>query len=84
MFGATPWYASKTILAGIIGVIVPVIGMVLHVSVTDAQVDSIATDLSLIGGALAGLAAIYGRVKATQPIKGTQAAAVIAPMSKGP
>lgn len=86
MNGSTPWYASKTIWAGALGLIIPVIGMALHVSVNDAQTQELATDLSLIGGAVAGLAAIYGRIKASSPIKGTQAAAAIAPMqaAKGP
>ena len=84
MNGSTPWFSSRTIWAGILGMAVPAVGMVLHVTVTDAQTQEIATDLSLISGAVAGLAAIYGRIKASAPIRGSQAAAAIQPQAKGP
>jgi hypothetical protein len=83
MDGPTPWYASRTIWAGVLGMIVPVVGMILHVTVNDATTQEIATDLSMVGGAIAGLGAIYYRIKASQPIKGSQAAAAILP-AKGP
>ena len=50
------------------------IGLLLHVNVTDAQVQEIAADAALIGGALAGLGAIYGRIKASGAIAGSKAA----------
>lgn len=68
MSDTQPWYTSKTIWAGILGIVVPAIGLLLHVSVTDSQVQEIAGDAALIGGAVTGLAAIYGRVKATKVI----------------
>lgn len=73
MNASTPWYASRTIWAGVLGMIVPVIGMAFHVTASDATTQEIATDLSMIGGAVAGLAAIYGRVKASLPIAGSKA-----------
>lgn len=79
MTDTTPWYASRTIWAGAVGVLVPVIGMAFHVTVTDAQVQEVATDLALVGGAISGLAAIYYRIKTTKPIAGTAAAAAVQP-----
>lgn len=75
MADTTPWYASRTIWAGAVGVMVPVIGMAFHITVTDAQIQEVVTDLTIIGGAVSGLAAIYYRVKASKPISGTAAAA---------
>lgn len=89
MNNTTPWYASKTIWAGALGMLVPLVGMLLHVTVSDATVQEVATDLSLIGGAVAGLGAVYYRIKASQPIAGTKAASVQAvagntnPIAKG-
>ena len=76
MNNTTPWYASRTIWAGVLGLIVPAIGMILHVTVSNATTQEVATDLSLIGGAVAGLGAIWYRIKAVSPIAGTQAAVV--------
>ena len=77
------WYASKTVWGGILALVVPMLGLVLHLNISDAQVQEVATDLSLIGGAAAGLWAIYGRLKASAPIAGTQAAQAIQPQAKG-
>ena len=90
MNNTTPWYASRTIWAGVLGIIVPLVGMLLHLTVSDSTTQEIATDLSLIGGAVAGLGAIWYRIKAGSPIAGTQAAVVqqaaghINPTPKGP
>lgn len=77
------WYQSRTIWGGILALVVPMLGLVLHLNISDAQVQEVATDLSLIGGAAAGLWAIYGRLKASAPISGTQAAQQIQPQAKG-
>lgn len=82
MNGSTPWFASRTVWAGIAGIAVPVLGMLLHVNIGDAQTAEIVGYLTAAGSAVAGLAAIYGRVKADQPIAGTQAAATIQPQAK--
>lgn len=86
MNGSTPWFASRTVWAGIAGIAVPVLGLTLHLNISDAQTAEIVGYLTAAGSAIAGLAAIYGRVKADSPIKGSQAAAAIQPMTpaKGP
>lgn len=76
-----PWYTSRTIWAGALAMVVPLIGLALHVNITDAQTQEIATDLALIGGALGGLATMYGRIKATTTIAGTKAAQNILPQA---
>ena len=84
MMDSTPWFMSKTIWGGIVGAVLPMVGLIFHFTVTDAQMQEIATDAALVGGGLAGLFAIYGRIKASMPIRGTKAASAILPQAKGP
>lgn len=63
-----PWYASVTIWASIIGAASPLLASVLHTNISDAQVQMIATDVAMACGGVAGLVAIWGRLRATQTI----------------
>ena len=65
---ATVWYASRGVWGSILAAIVPLAGLLLHVNITDAQIQEIATDAAMIGGAVAGLVALYGRIRATGKI----------------
>lgn len=68
-----PWYCSRTIWMCICGVLVPALGAVLHLNVTDSQTQELVTDLTMAGGAVSALLAWFWRVKATKVIaqKGT-------------
>lgn len=63
------WYASKTVWGGLIATAAPIVAILLHRSAPDAAtLDNIASLLAAIGGAVGGLYAIYGRLKAASTI----------------
>lgn len=62
------WYTSRTIWGGILAFVVPPLAMVLHVSVSDTDIQQIASIAAALGGATGGAIAIYGRIKATKAI----------------
>lgn len=66
-----PWYSSRTIWGSILAIVVPVLAMFLHITVTDADTQQIAALLAGAGGLVGGALAIYGRIKATKTISAT-------------
>lgn len=68
MTATQPWYTSKTIWASGLAIFAPVASLVLHVSVSDTQIQTAAACLAAVGGGVGGLIAIYGRIKATKVI----------------
>ena len=62
------WYASKGIWGGLIAAAAPIVGGLLHVSITGDDVNTAMGYVSEIVGAAGGLLAVYGRVKATKQI----------------
>ena len=62
------WYKSKTVWGGLIAVGSAIAGAFGVAVSTDTQ-DQIAELAVVVGGAVGGLLAIYGRVKAEQQIK---------------
>lgn len=68
MYENKPWYASKTILGGIVALIAGAAGA-LGVVVSPEDQDLIVQGVLAIGSAVGGLLAIYGRIRATGRIK---------------
>jgi hypothetical protein len=66
-----PWYTSTTIWGSIIAITAPLIGAIFHVNISTESA-AIADALAGIGGAIGGLIAVYGRVKATTSIGAKQ------------
>lgn len=73
------WYMSKTIWFAVLSALAGVLGIAFHWHVSDADMQELATDLALLGTVAGSLMAIYGRLKASAPISGTQAAQQIQP-----
>jgi hypothetical protein len=63
-----PWYASSGVWGGILAVVAPLIGVLLHKTVSSADITAVSDALAAIGGAVGGLIAVYGRVNATTTI----------------
>lgn len=74
MNDSKPWYASVTIWASLIGALSPLAASVFHTNISDAQVQTIATDVAMTCGGVAGLVAIWGRLRATHLIGSSQPA----------
>lgn len=68
MYPDKKWYASKTVWGGAIAVIAGIAGAFgIAVGVEDQAV--IAESITAIAGAVGGLIAVYGRIKADRRIK---------------
>ena len=63
-----PWYTSTGVWGGIIAAASPLIGIIFHVSLSDANVTALSDSLAAFGSGIGGLIAIYGRMKATTSI----------------
>lgn len=62
-----PWYASKGVWGGLIGVASPILAY-LGYAIAPEDADALVAGLTTIGGALGGVLAIVGRVGATTQI----------------
>ena len=81
------WYKSKTIWLSIFGGVAGLIALLTHHTITQDDINTLATDAAIIGGMIGAVGAIWGRVKASGPIIGTKAAVQVAntiPPAKGP
>lgn len=67
-----PWYASSGVWGGILAAGVGLVALITHTTITQADVSSLAGDLAAIGGAVGGIIAVYGRIKATKKIGGAK------------
>lgn len=83
MNSSKPWYASRGIWGSVLGIVLPAFALLFHASITDAQVQELATDAATIGGAVAAMIALYGRIKATKTI-GPSTKAAPNTTTKGP
>ena len=63
-----PWYASRAVWGGIIAVLSAIAGAFGYMVTPEIQ-GELAAQITAIGGAVGGLLAVYGRVKATKSIK---------------
>ena len=64
-FGAKPWYQSRAIIGGLVAILASILGL-WGIDLDQAAATEIALNAApLIGGALA----VWGRVKATRPIR---------------
>lgn len=63
-----PWYASSGVWGGFIAVLSPLLGVLFHVSLSDADATAVSDALATLGGAIGGIVAVYGRVKASSKI----------------
>lgn len=61
-------FESKTIWGGLLAFAAPVIAHFLHISITDVDVQQISETIAGVIGAIGGLIAIYGRIRATKVI----------------
>lgn len=68
MYDNKPWYASKTIIGGIIALIAGAAGA-LGVAISPEDQEMIIQGVLAVGSAIGGLLAIYGRIRATGRIK---------------
>ncbi len=64
-----PWYASMGVWGSAIAILAPLLSM-LGYSMADADRQQLSVLLGGIGGAVAGIVALYGRVTATKRIGG--------------
>lgn len=63
-----PWWQSKTVIGAIVGLAAPIIGGLLHVTVSNTDITQVTDVLAAIGLAAGNLVAVYGRIKATKKI----------------
>jgi hypothetical protein len=70
-----PWYASRAVWGGIITVASGVAGAFFGIHATGGDVNQVIDNITTLGeaasmiiGAIGGLIAVYGRVKATMPV----------------
>ena len=68
MNGSSNWYESRGVWGGILAIAAPLIGVLLHKSISSADITAVSDALAAIGGAVGGLIAVYGRVNATTTI----------------
>ena len=68
MYENKPWYASKTILGGIIALIAGLAGA-FGIAISPEDQEMIIQGILAVGSAIGGLLAIYGRIRATGRIK---------------
>lgn len=61
-------FASKTIWGGMLAFAAPVVAHFLHVSIADVDVQQISETIAGVIGAIGGLIAVFGRIKATKVI----------------
>lgn len=66
-----PWYTSTGVWGSILAVAAPLIGVIFHVSISDANSAAISDALAALGSGIGGLIAVYGRVTATTMITQT-------------
>ena len=69
------WYKSRTIWLSIFGAVAGLLALLTHHTITQDDINTLATDAAIIGGMIGAVGAIWGRVKASGPITGTKAAA---------
>jgi len=62
------WWESKTVWGGIIAVLSAIAGAFGYTVSPDMQAE-LATNITAIGGAVGGVLAVYGRVKATKSVE---------------
>lgn len=62
------WLASKGVWGGIIAVAASIVGQLLGLTITEADVTQTVQHVSDLISAAGGLLAIYGRIKATKVI----------------
>jgi len=62
-----PWYASKAVIGGIVAVASGLAG-VAGIVVSPEDQEAIIAAVTAVGSAVGGVLAVYGRVKASQPI----------------
>ena len=65
---AKPWWASKTIHAGI-GVVLMSVGTIVGLAITSEDASAITDNLDKVAQGLLGLYVIYGRIVARSPLK---------------
>lgn len=62
-----PWYESKAVIGGIVAVASGIAG-VAGIAISPENQEAIVAAVTAIGSAVGGALAVYGRVKASQPI----------------
>ena len=62
------WWESKTVWGGIIAVLSAIAGAFGYAVSPDMQAE-LASNVTAIGGAVGGVLAVYGRVKATKSVE---------------
>lgn len=68
MYDNKPWYASKTILGGMIALVAGAAGA-FGIAISPEDQEMITQGVLAVGSAIGGLLAIYGRIRATGRIK---------------
>lgn len=63
-----PWYTSSTIWGGILAAVSPLIGIIFHINISDANTAAISDALAALGSGIGGLLAVWGRMRATTTI----------------
>jgi hypothetical protein len=62
------WYASKGIWGSVVAIGAGIAGTIWGVSVTEADQTTIVSAITAVGGAVGGLIALWGRLKASKKV----------------
>jgi len=63
-----PWYASKGVWGSLVAMGAGIAGAIWGVSVTDADQATIVSSITAIAGAVGGIIALIGRLKASKKV----------------
>jgi len=76
-----PWYESKAVIGGILAIVLPLISAAFpafKLVDPNTAADTLIKVIQVLGPVAGGILAIFGRIKAVDPIAGTQAAQIVA------
>ena len=62
-----PWYESKAVVGGVVAVVAGIAG-IMGVAINPDDQEAIVATVTAVGSAVGGALAVYGRIKASQPI----------------